>query len=323
MILLMSKKIKEGYRMFCPKCGQKIKDGIRFCPHCGTPLAQYNSLDNGELSGAHGTNTVNSGRLSSTSNTLPNMTEDNDDTKVILNKKRGEGRDQKLYTPPEYTMPNNGNNKDKRDNRTKKKRESNPFVKIIIILLVLLILGAVGTTVWFFDGIDMIKESFGIETSVNHIKKHSSSDKAKFDSKDAVKHEKPTKGNKPSGDTTESAENLSTQADVPSTVAVESTDTVPTSIASSGYIIPDSDTRVLGQKDVEGFSAEQCRLARNELYARHGRIFEDSALQRHFQACSWYHGTIPASRFSESMLNDVEIKNRDFIVAYEKKMGYN
>lgn len=61
----------------------------------------------------------------------------------------------------------------------------------------------------------------------------------------------------------------------------------------------------------------------NELYARHGRLFDDAALQSYFQSRSWYHGTIPASNFQESMLNDVEIKNRDLILSYEKDMRYN
>ena len=25
--------------MFCPKCGKQIKDGIKFCPYCGNPIA--------------------------------------------------------------------------------------------------------------------------------------------------------------------------------------------------------------------------------------------------------------------------------------------
>ena len=187
-----------------------------------------------------------------------------------------------------------------------------------------LILGAVGTTVWFFGGVDIITESLGIETLFNN-NKSDKSDKSQSDDNDdkvSVKHEKPKKGDKTNTDLSSSSDESMTQDNIPPTVASDSANTQPTALASSEYIIPDSDTRLLEEKDIEGFSAEQCRLARNELYARHGRIFDDASLQSHFQACSWYHGTIPGSSFSESMLSDVEIKNRDFILTYEKKMGY-
>lgn len=88
------------------------------------------------------------------------------------------------------------------------------------------------------------------------------------------------------------------------------------------YILPESSTRLLERKDLENLSAEQCRLARNELYARHGRMFDDAALQSYFESCSWYQGSIPAANFSDTVLSEIEVKNRDFIVAYEKEKGY-
>lgn len=92
--------------------------------------------------------------------------------------------------------------------------------------------------------------------------------------------------------------------------------------ANSEYILPESSTRLLERKDLENLSAEQCRLARNELYARHGRMFDDAALQSYFESCSWYQGSIPAANFSDTVLSEIEVKNRDFIVAYEKEKGY-
>lgn len=91
---------------------------------------------------------------------------------------------------------------------------------------------------------------------------------------------------------------------------------------SSEYIIENSDTRYLTKDDLIGMTAEECRLARNELYARHGRKFDDEGLQSYFEACSWYHGSIEPKDFQESMLSDIEIANRDLIVEYEKEMGY-
>lgn len=91
---------------------------------------------------------------------------------------------------------------------------------------------------------------------------------------------------------------------------------------SSDYILENSDSQYLTRFDLEGLSANDCRLARNELYARHGRKFDSEDLQDYFDSCSWYHGVIEPEDFQESMLNDIETANRDLIVEYEKEMGY-
>lgn len=91
---------------------------------------------------------------------------------------------------------------------------------------------------------------------------------------------------------------------------------------SSEYILPNSDSEYLTMDDLKGFSANDCRLARNELYARYGRKFDSKDLQDHFNSCSWYYGVIEPDDFKESILNDIEIANRDLIVRYEEKMGY-
>lgn len=88
------------------------------------------------------------------------------------------------------------------------------------------------------------------------------------------------------------------------------------------YILPNSDREYLTYDDLAGFSAEQCRLARNELFARHGRKFNDEGLQAYFNSCSWYHGTIEPEVFNESVFNKYEVANRDLIVNYEYDMGY-
>ena len=107
------------------------------------------------------------------------------------------------------------------------------------------------------------------------------------------------------------------------TVAQTESVTVPGTVAmNSEFILPDSSTRVLDKSELAGFTAEQCRLARNEIYAKHGRMFDDAGLQNYFNSRSWYHGTIPADRFSDTMLSDIEIQNRNLIITYEKEMGY-
>lgn len=54
------------------------------------------------------------------------------------------------------------------------------------------------------------------------------------------------------------------------------------------YIIPDSDSRYLTYDDIAGMDASQIRLAINEIYARHGRIFQTEDLNEYFSSKSWY-----------------------------------
>lgn len=92
--------------------------------------------------------------------------------------------------------------------------------------------------------------------------------------------------------------------------------------AESGYVFANSDTELLSKDDLEGLTEEECKIARNEIYARHGRKFKDEELQAYFNACEWYEGTIDPDDFQESDLSDIEIANKDLIVAYEEEKGY-
>ena len=97
------------------------------------------------------------------------------------------------------------------------------------------------------------------------------------------------------------------------------------SSSDSDFIIPDSDSRYISESELYGFSKDECRIARNEIYARHGRMFDSEDLKEHFGKFDWYNPTISPDEFSaneNSILNDYEQKNRDTIHMYEKKQGY-
>src|ERR1700685_3098247 len=56
----------------------------------------------------------------------------------------------------------------------------------------------------------------------------------------------------------------------------------------AGFIFSDSDRRRLTVGELRGLSAEQLRIARNEIYARRGRYFKDESLKAYFSQFSWY-----------------------------------
>lgn len=88
----------------------------------------------------------------------------------------------------------------------------------------------------------------------------------------------------------------------------------------SGYILPKSNSKNYTADELSGLSKSELRLARNEIYARHGRKFTDASLQKYFDSCTWYKGTIDAADFDanvSSYLNSYELANLDLIKSLE------
>jgi hypothetical protein len=62
------------------------------------------------------------------------------------------------------------------------------------------------------------------------------------------------------------------------------------------------------------------KALRNEVYARHGRVFTTDEMKQVFEKAPWYK---PRPDFKESDLNEIEKKNVELILEYEKKMGWH
>ncbi len=93
---------------------------------------------------------------------------------------------------------------------------------------------------------------------------------------------------------------------------------------NGSYLLPDSASRMLKESDIKGLSEWELKLARNEIYARHGRRFNDPDLQSYFDNCTWYRGVYEPEEFDRdhmSDLNEYEKKNAEFILQYEKDHG--
>lgn len=120
---------------------------------------------------------------------------------------------------------------------------------------------------------------------------------------------------------TEATEALS-ETTTETTETTEATTEATTEEQKNEYILKNSSSEYISEADIKGFTKEQCRIARNEIYARHGRLFDDESLQEYFNSCSWYSGYISPSDFSENSLNAYEKANLQTIIEYEKEMGY-
>jgi hypothetical protein len=83
---------------------------------------------------------------------------------------------------------------------------------------------------------------------------------------------------------------------------------------SGDFVFADSDTRLLELAENLKLSRCQMWIARNEIYARKGRLFKNEQLKRHFRQFEWYKPTAPYRR-----LNDIEIQNVELISQVEAR----
>jgi hypothetical protein len=105
---------------------------------------------------------------------------------------------------------------------------------------------------------------------------------------------------------------------LPPTAIVPPSRPVPTPIEG---LLPSSSDRELTSSDLEGLSKTQLTLARNEIFARHGRPFKDAFLQAHFSSFSWYKpdATYVIPEDDNRRLNSVEQRNVDLIRQTEQQ----
>ncbi|MBR4719327.1 MAG: YARHG domain-containing protein [Lachnospiraceae bacterium] len=96
------------------------------------------------------------------------------------------------------------------------------------------------------------------------------------------------------------------------------------SSSKKGYVLADSDTKVLDKSSLKNLSDEDLRLAINEIYARHGRKFKSSELQDYFNDKSWYTPRYEPDEFDKKqndLLNEVELKNLKTLTQIRSERG--
>lgn len=91
-------------------------------------------------------------------------------------------------------------------------------------------------------------------------------------------------------------------------------------IDRSQYVFEWSSVSYVEFGQLEGMSYDIARLAVNEIYARHGRMFQDEHLQVYFNSKPWYYGSIAPDQFDESLLSELEKENIQTIRQYMEQV---
>lgn len=97
-------------------------------------------------------------------------------------------------------------------------------------------------------------------------------------------------------------------------------------LPNQDYILPESNSRYYSETEIGSLSEHDLFIARNEIYARHGRMFDNEELKNYFATKSWYVPQYAAKEFDafgDSRFNEYEIFNRNEIVKREKQLKGN
>ncbi|SRR6266511_157760 len=91
---------------------------------------------------------------------------------------------------------------------------------------------------------------------------------------------------------------------------------VETIVKYENKIHDELSTRPIARALLDGLFIEDASKMRQEIYARHGKVFKESWLQKYFASFDWYKAD---ANFTEASLSEIERKNIATIAAYEKK----
>jgi hypothetical protein len=91
---------------------------------------------------------------------------------------------------------------------------------------------------------------------------------------------------------------------------------VETIVKYENQIHQELSTKPITRALLEGLFVEDASQMRQEIYARHGKVFKEPWLQKYFSSFDWYKAD---PNFTDASLTDVEKKNIATIAAYEKR----
>ena len=143
------------------------------------------------------------------------------------------------------------------------------------------------------------------------------------DKKDDVKNQQPPVENQVDEDKDEEQNVLddTTEESEGETQQEDSQEEESETANDSEYILPNSDTVRLTRSDLQGLSKEELRLARNEIFARHGMIFGVADLDAYFATKSWYNPTVAYDEYYDKVeMNSYEEANLVLISQVEEEM---
>lgn len=96
-----------------------------------------------------------------------------------------------------------------------------------------------------------------------------------------------------------------------------SRNSAPPIVVNNDFIFQDSSHRYLTDSDLRGLTKDELVIARNEIFARHGRQFVDPAIRSYFNSKTWYTNLPKLPVGTEPYISSLEKANVNLIMSYE------
>lgn len=293
--------------MFCNKCGKEIDDDANFCVFCGKTVAHaeentntaqsseqafdedsfINSPQNGFEDGAGNTQAFNQAPQSIPPQQTAVMQEPAGATYHTGNQNEAfqvTQQAQPVYIAAPQQPQNNGGGNTK-------------LVVLLTILIVVAVLLGVFVTC-------IILGNNGVKNPISDFLNHT------MGNEQTSQQATPAPSNNDSNSNSNSNSNNNNN---------NSTTSTP-----GDYMLPDSDTRYYSSSELEKLSNHDLFIARNEICARHGRIFRNAELKSYFNSKPWYHEIYSPQDFDSRIygtLNSYEKKNTEAMKSIEHARG--
>lgn len=283
--------------MFCNKCGSELKDDAKFCNSCGNPITPKSKAKNNEAK----TEVISPGTDKAKTEVIP-PANTNDKTAVISPANTNDDSAWKPTTQPAQTdqtavmPPIQQANTNQPINPTydqqaanyapqQQQKGKNTGLKVLLIVLIVIAVLVVGALVCILLG------NNGVKNPISDLFSNSGNEQK------TVIIEK---------------EKESTKSDSSSSNSSNS---------SSDYLCPESNVRVLSDSELNAMSTHDLFIARNEIYARHGRGFKNAELINYFNGKSWYHKVYEPAEFDSHIygtMSQIEKTNGENMLKIEK-----
>ena len=291
--------------MFCSNCGTRLPEGTKFCTNCGLPV-ESPAQGAGDQAAA-------------------------DETVAMPSPSTGSGPARE-YVPisidepavaPEPAAPSYASSAPQRSGGT----SPVTIVMALIAAVAVIALVVVVADPFHMGGSDPAPQQ---QVVAEEESKDDAADDDALTEDDAVTEDESTADD--ASDEEESSDDSSRGGDNNVVVVVgddgrdepSGGDTIVVHESPDGYVLPNSSSHTYSAGELSHLTDWELYLARNEIYARHGREFRNDDLQRYFNGQSWYTPVYSPEDFdarSGSILSSVEQKNAATILSIEQSRG--
>lgn len=289
--------------MFCGNCGAKLSDGTKFCTNCGAPVTSPTQDKNDHAEG--------------------------DETVVMPSPSTSPDPAHEPVASPEPAVPSYATSASRRTGGTSPVTVAMALVAVVAVIALVVVVadpfGSRGANAPASDQqvVTEEPEDDSSDAAADDTGEVDGAEDADADADTEAAEQDAPDDAAESDDTSRGGDNnvvVVVGDDKPS----RPTGDIVVHESPDGYVLPDSSSYTYSAGELSYLSDWELYLARNEIYARHGRRFNNDDLQRYFNAQSWYTPLYSPEDFdarSGSILNDVERDNAATILSLEQSRG--